>query len=372
MVLDPRLAAFGRLLAGAPASCGDVPAFAAWVEEHRLLGFAWLAARKVDPGLAEALGPARVRVTAREMAAEGFRARLLDTLLDAGARPIVFKGLGVAHLVYPSPELRPLGDVDLLFEPGDAARAADALERAGFVTHPDPVVREYFWQHGYNVPLAHPLHGLVEVHHAIYPDCPDAFLAEAFERLSPARVLGREVRALADVDLFITLAVHYVSSVPGSHWVWLLDLWLLARRFDVQAWCELERTAARHGLSCFAAAAVASFEPAFGVRVAPADDVDHPANRLVAGLHRLEAVALARFVSRLERGSTSGDVLRVAHRLDGHPGRRRRGGALAAIWSHPGAVCYELGVPFDPRAFWRLRLRHVARRVTRALGAVIR
>jgi Uncharacterised nucleotidyltransferase len=68
--------------------------------------------------------------------AAAVRVRILGRVLhelDAASVPtLILKGAALAHLVYPSPRLRPVRDVDLLVGPPDAARAWRLLQQNGF------------------------------------------------------------------------------------------------------------------------------------------------------------------------------------------------------------------------------------------------
>jgi len=50
----------------------------------------------------------------------------------AGIRPLVLKGLALAHQYYPDPALRPISDIDLLLNQADVLPALDLLAGAGF------------------------------------------------------------------------------------------------------------------------------------------------------------------------------------------------------------------------------------------------
>jgi Uncharacterised nucleotidyltransferase len=55
------------------------------------------------------------------------------TLRAAGVEVVALKGAALAFFHYPDPALRPMGDLDLLLRnPGDLARATEALQRAGW------------------------------------------------------------------------------------------------------------------------------------------------------------------------------------------------------------------------------------------------
>jgi hypothetical protein len=57
---------------------------------------------------------------------------VLRCLRGAGVTPILLKGAHLATTVYPEPELRPMGDFDLLVRPAELAAAEQALLAAGY------------------------------------------------------------------------------------------------------------------------------------------------------------------------------------------------------------------------------------------------
>ncbi len=64
---------------------------------------------------------------------------VVDLVESCGAPARVLKGLAVATLDYPDPQMRPTGDVDLLVRPGDLARIDRTITAAGGTrTDPDP------------------------------------------------------------------------------------------------------------------------------------------------------------------------------------------------------------------------------------------
>ncbi|MFP4396033.1 MAG: nucleotidyltransferase family protein, partial [Anaerolineales bacterium] len=61
---------------------------------------------------------------------------ILERLEAAGISVCVLKGAALAHLIYPTPGLRPMRDVDLLVRPSEARRAQRLLREMGFVAPP--------------------------------------------------------------------------------------------------------------------------------------------------------------------------------------------------------------------------------------------
>lgn len=75
-------------------------------------------------------------------------------LADAGIDVIYFKGFANAHTLYPDPDLRLFGDLDVLIERRDLARAVELLGAAGFSFRPDFTPRWGFQAEGSFVPFA--------------------------------------------------------------------------------------------------------------------------------------------------------------------------------------------------------------------------
>jgi hypothetical protein len=59
--------------------------------------------------------------------------RALAALGEAGVEPIVLKGPALASTLYPTRDLRPFGDLDLLVRPPELARADQALRALGYL-----------------------------------------------------------------------------------------------------------------------------------------------------------------------------------------------------------------------------------------------
>ena len=68
----------------------------------------------------------------RALATERTLVELSGSLSEAGISCIVLKGPALAHTVYPEPEWRPFGDLDLLVRGRDWAAARSAVEALGF------------------------------------------------------------------------------------------------------------------------------------------------------------------------------------------------------------------------------------------------
>jgi hypothetical protein len=147
---DPRYAAYAAA-AVAAVEKGDAGAIAGELEKDPLGGREEIAAFAISTqGLttlvarlpaAETLpGPLSTFLSEEVPFARARARRLRETLVGtvrtlraAGVEVVALKGAALAFFHYPDPALRPMGDLDLLLaEPGDIARATDALAGAGW------------------------------------------------------------------------------------------------------------------------------------------------------------------------------------------------------------------------------------------------
>ncbi|HWS71894.1 MAG TPA: nucleotidyltransferase family protein, partial [Thermoanaerobaculia bacterium] len=102
----------------------DRDAFAAACEEHAIAPLVY--ARLPLPELREQA----TRAAATEPLRLADLRRVLAAFAEAGVEALILKGTALAYDLYPSPELRPRSDVDLLVT--DFARAAGVLRALGF------------------------------------------------------------------------------------------------------------------------------------------------------------------------------------------------------------------------------------------------
>lgn len=94
--------------------------------------------------------------------------RLIGVLGEGGFNPVLLKGFGLAHGIYPDPALRPLRDVDLLLSAEEAARAQELLIG-------NPHYRVAPWAGSYGLEFGHQLPEIqdidfeltIELHHRI-------------------------------------------------------------------------------------------------------------------------------------------------------------------------------------------------------------
>ena len=132
-------------------------------------------------------------------------------LTSQGIQSVVLKGGATAHLDYPDPSWREVGDIDVLVDPADLPRAVALVEGDG-------------WIQGYALPAGHEefTHTITFVHDGDELDLHQRLAHRALGLLVPARALldraitfevaGVELHTLDDVDRMIHAAIHAVSS----------------------------------------------------------------------------------------------------------------------------------------------------------------
>ncbi len=152
--------------------------------------------------------------TSRAVAALHHRVGLEATLQQAvaalraaGLDPIVLKGGALTYLVYPAPELRTMGDVDLLVPLAQLDRASAALHAVGFRALPIELP-----DHHHHLPplLAPNGQFALELHHDVLPEAnPYALDLESMRGRAQRRQLGAvEALVLAPEDTLLHLCVH--------------------------------------------------------------------------------------------------------------------------------------------------------------------
>jgi hypothetical protein len=199
--------------------------------------------------------PVETRLKVRFMQqahAAAVRAGVIAAVLDAfdadGISALLLKGAALAHLVYPTPVLRPMRDVDVLVAERDADRAWRSLHRAGFAPvglHPG---RRHHHLHSLGVTVDGETIA-VEIHRQLLAAAP--FVRPLrYEDISPraqtfscgarpARTLGRE-----DMLWHIYAHAFLVTVIrPETRLIWIADLVSAMEAWaDAIDWDRLRRT----------------------------------------------------------------------------------------------------------------------------------
>lgn len=175
-----------------------------------------------------------------------FLAAILDAFEAASIRVLVLKGSALAHILYPSPGLRPIGDIDLLVDGRDALRAQSVLGSLGFEAPKQPTDRR-FVSHQHLPPAFLVRNGLfvqVEIHRdALSADTPGSMLLErTYDRRQAFVVGGRTAYAFGHEEMLHHLARHAAERSSLFRLIWVTDIVAYATRFHAEIdWPELRR-----------------------------------------------------------------------------------------------------------------------------------
>lgn len=107
---------------------------------------------------------------------------ILETFDRYQLRPILIKGAALWYTLYPDPALRPMRDIDLLFDKSEVDRAQSLLRENGFFQSNIPIPKD----HHHLPPLHRTMDGIeicVELHRDLYPDCQPYYPKIEFEKL---------------------------------------------------------------------------------------------------------------------------------------------------------------------------------------------
>ena len=173
-------------------------------------------------------------------------ARILDAFDEADISTIVLKGAALVHLLYPSPGLRPLGDLDLLVDARAASRAQGVLSGLGFFAPASPTDRRLMSHH--HLPAAigkvdgHVIQ--VEIHtDALSGDTPGSLkISNLAEPPQTFLIEGRTAAALGHGDMLYHLARHTAERASLLRLIWVADVVSYAARYvDAISWTDLRR-----------------------------------------------------------------------------------------------------------------------------------
>jgi Uncharacterised nucleotidyltransferase len=211
-----------------------------------LLHHATLAAGHQGSGYAALPAEARNslrRARAAELAREERREAALHRALGAlgggpGERPIpalLYKGAASARTLYPAPELRPRGDLDLLIAPADTSEAWARLGRAGFQRHPALAGTPEDLPGWHERTLVDPVDPsqILDLHQALLQPERQRLLADRLlARSTPAPGLPPHARLPSPEDAALACALSLAAHELRSPMVAACDLALLLPRCD--------------------------------------------------------------------------------------------------------------------------------------------
>lgn len=169
---------------------------------------------RIPPGVLEPLETARRGATVGLLRRQAVLRRLTQALDAAGIPFVVLKGAALAHLAYPEPALRPMGDIDIWTAPEFLDRAAQVLVQVGIPYSSRMQARRatakpleqdtsrVLEDAGTSVVVE--LHGVVRSMLAVAP----AWAGPAWARAAPRDLGGISARVLHAEDMLTHLAVH--------------------------------------------------------------------------------------------------------------------------------------------------------------------
>lgn len=122
---------FQHLVGYTPAAPCSLPAgeLAQWLMRYDLAPLAYHTYRARWPELAKPLQADYFRALAEQELLTNLWHKTRPVLQTAGFDAILLKGLAVAHLVYPKPELRVMSDLDVWVRPADLTPAGQLLQQ---------------------------------------------------------------------------------------------------------------------------------------------------------------------------------------------------------------------------------------------------
>ena len=203
--------------------------------------------------------------------------RILDALSKAGLSTLLLKGSALAYWLYPTPQLRECGDIDLLLASrDDAEKASSILQSLGYQRREahlpgDLVTFEFTCVLDGGI-----FPGLeVDIHWRLSSSPIYAFHFDNDELWASAQPLPRlsgTARGLSRLHAYQHACLHRMLNIPGrmqDTLKWLNDIHLLGKQFSPTDWQLLIIDARKRGLAGTCLHGLVAAEDCFGA-VAPA------------------------------------------------------------------------------------------------------
>jgi len=163
---------------------------------------------------------------------------LLDALHLRHIAPILIKGFPLSYLIYPSPNLRPSWDIDLLIKPEERDAARRCVADLGY-TFPNAVSGEEI-THEFSCIRqdAHGVEHALDFHWRISNPAlfSNLLTREEMERESlPVPALGNNARTLSLPHALLLACIHRVAHHhDDERRIWLYDIHLLIQKMTLQ------------------------------------------------------------------------------------------------------------------------------------------
>jgi hypothetical protein len=198
----------------------------------------------------------RYRQSSAQAIHQSLRLReILLALADNRISTIVMKGAALAELVYPSPGLRPMLDLDLLVRSDDLDAAAGVLTELGYSADESYQPAEWYKDHHHHLApfIARDQSIVVELHHQVTSLRSNVSLpiGKFWQRALPAQIASAPGLVLAPEDLLLSICMHVAISQRFEKG--LRDLTdisqILTTYGDEIDWEQLSRNAEEYGAS---------------------------------------------------------------------------------------------------------------------------
>lgn len=224
-MLWPRVAAAAGV-AWPPADAEAAARFIKRTAREGLLPILFAATPEIEP-LRAGLASWRALEAANRHRTAALERRITQLPQLLGEDFLLLKGSDLARRLYPSPELRPMGDIDVLVRPERVNAITARLAAANIKPHFSRLVD----LSARNPDLAFDLGEVtLEVHRAIVHRAMARIDYDAvWQRRVEARVAGIEAYRLDDADAFLTSVMNIVKDNLAAPLLRHLDLWLMLR-----------------------------------------------------------------------------------------------------------------------------------------------
>lgn len=281
----------------------------------------------------------------------GMRHQLLFELLrdfrSAGIPVLVFKGAALSLWLYPSPELRPFLDLDLLIHFEDLARATRLLEEKG-LTRGLERARNFEERYGRSVGYYSELGASTWIDLHWHPVAPMYYRRRIpagwfWERATEIPTSKGILPTLDPIGQLVLLGAHSGVQHPEARLIWSYDLALVAARYrDTLDWDLLIRAARELGLTQALALSFSRAIESWGAPIPP--EVVEVLEKEKVGV--LERVAFAVATAPQYQARVLSDGL-------WQPGLTRKAGFLAGyIFPSPDFLSSRYQVEDRARLVW--------------------
>jgi hypothetical protein len=257
-----------------------------------------LAAHGMLPLVFRLGGIASLRQGALEAAViEALRlADLREVLSALGGAALIVKGTALAYSIYPTPELRPRLDTDLLIDRGEIGRVRRALASIGFAETPtsgdELGVRQHSFarQDRFGVTHSYDVH-LDIANNAVAADA--LRYGELRARAVPLSAVAPDALGPCNADALLHACIHRVVHHHDSdRLIWLYDIHLLRERMTDEEHRQFWELAGGRRVAAISLASVEAANRIFGGVSPPSMDVvtNEPSSAFLDRHRRYSAV----------------------------------------------------------------------------------